>query len=67
MSHLSGGAMAVHPQHVLPLHNKSFLISFSFWENLANLYVATPTPEELQRPPMANPVSVPAPRKKYIR
>ena len=31
---------------LLPLRTKIFLFSFSFWENLANLYVGTPPPED---------------------
>ena len=44
ISHLSGGSKAGHAQHVMPLHNKSFLISCSFWPNVANFYVVRPPP-----------------------
>ena len=40
-----------------PLRTKMFLISCSFWENPANLYVGAP--QGLAPPPTGNPVSVP--------
>ena len=65
ISHLSCGSKVGHPQHVLPLHNKIFLICCIFCQNLAHLYVGTP-PEELARTPTGNIVSVPAPTKEYM-
>ena len=50
---IQGGA----PRCVPPLRTKIFLISCSFWENPANLYVGAPL--EVGAPPTGNPVSAP--------
>ena len=45
----SGGSKGRRPRRAPPLRTKIFLISCSFWENLANVYVGAP--QELAAPP----------------